>query len=117
MMDNLKLVKMIVIAVLSAVIVYYVPSILLGYNARIPISQPEYKPLGTAISGSEMEKEATIRAYAENVSKIIIAEASSTAGILNTEQLGDRHRVFIYNFIFSIAIAAIAFTIIRRVYG
>lgn len=109
---NLKLAKIVVLAVSIAVIVYYAPSILIGFSARTLVSQLEYKPPPTATSTTE---EATLRAYAENTSKTIIAQTTTT-NMLKVEELGTHYQEFIYNLILSITIALIAFTIISRIY-
>ncbi len=109
---NLKLAKIIVIAVSIAVIVYYAPPILIEFITRTLTSEPEYKPLSATISTTE---EATLRAYAENTSKTIITQTKTT-DMLKAEELGSRYPEFIYDMILSTTIALIAFTIISRIY-
>lgn len=94
---DLKLAKMIILAILLSIVAYYAPSIFLSFIARVPgvgymaEITPEAPPTTT--------EEETLRALTETV-----------------ERLEGYYQVFIYNIILSITIALIAFTVIRKIY-
>lgn len=107
----MKLLKVIMLAVILSIIVYYTPSIFSDY--RMKTVGEEYKPV---IATSATPTEQTLRAYAENTSQTTTTEALSTPTIIQVRGLEGYHQIFIYNIILSIIIAMMAFTFTKKIY-
>lgn|GEM_PF-1485401 len=108
---ELKLLKVIMLAVIFSIMVYYTPSIFLGFTEKT-IGE-EYK---SAVATLATSTEQTLRAYAENTSQTTTTETLSTPSILQVKGLEEYHQIFIYNIILSIVIAMMVFTFTRRIY-
>jgi len=109
----LKMVKIILLAVVLSIIVYYMPSIFLGFTASTVGA--EYKPLITTLATSRVTEE-TLRGYAETILQNNITEVPSTPSITQAEELEEYHQIFIHNVILSMLIAMIVFTFTRKIY-
>ena len=107
----MKLPRIIILAIILSIIVYYTPSIFLGFTGQT--LGEEYKPV---IATSATPTEQTLRAYAENTSQTTTTEALSTPTIIQVRGLEEYHQIFIYNIILSIVIAMMVFTFTRRIY-
>jgi branched-subunit amino acid ABC-type transport system permease component len=110
---ELKLVKIILLAVVLSIIVYYMPSIFLGLTASTVGA--EYKPMVTTLATSTVTKE-TLRAYAETALQTNTTEAPSIPSITQAKGLEEYYQIFIYNIILSMVIAVIVFTFTRKIY-
>jgi len=109
----LKLVKIILLAVVLSIIVYYMPSIFLGFTAST--MGAEYKSIVTALATSTVTEE-VLRGYSETILQTNTTEASPIPSIIKAEGLEEYYQAFIYNVILSMVIAMIVFTFTRGMY-
>ncbi|MCL7383567.1 MAG: hypothetical protein LZ168_05445 [Thaumarchaeota archaeon] len=109
----MKLVKIVLLAVVLSIIIYYTPSIFIGFTASTVGAG--YKSIVTTLATSTVTEEA-LRAYAETILQTNTTEASPIPSIIKAEGLKEYYQVFIYNVILSMVIAMIVFTFTRRMY-
>jgi len=110
---ELKLMKIILLAVVLSIIIYYMPSIFLSFTASTVGA--EYKPMVTTLATSTVTEE-KLRAYAETTLQTNTTEAPSTSSITQAKGLEEYYQIFIYNVILSMVIAMIVFTFTRKIY-
>lgn len=110
---NLKLAKMVVLAIILSILVYYVPSLFIGF--RTGIAGIDYTSLTTTEVVPQVAKE-TLRVFTDNSTQNTTTEPSLEKNIVQADELREYPQSFIYNIILSIAIATFVFTIFRRLH-
>lgn len=109
----MKLVKIIGLAIILSIIVYYVPSFFIGFSASTV--SPERKTLAAIVIDTQT-KEETLRVFVDNSTQNTVAESTLEKSLVEGGALRNTTQMFIYNIVISMIAAIIVFTIVRRIY-
>lgn len=109
----MKLVKIVGLAVILSIIVYYMPSFFIGFSvSTIGI---ERKTLAPTIVDTRTDV-GTLRFFADNSTQNTVAGSTLEKGSVQDGAMGKPIQIFISNIFISMITAMMAYTIVRRIY-